>query len=185
MNFITSDAAYSLYPRATFEERSALGTPASRHAATALQKYVQRGWRIYFLPPPDVIANPAQSPFMLDQVRWVCDKHTWVVPLDQTGVKKRPPSSRTSAPLPCDPALFNGWRFTSDKTNGFDCHYYPVQSTVFRYNYAIPDEKLQLMIRGWVTQQGRYSHEQFSKEDWVWYVFFCVSLSLSLCGMLT
>ncbi|KAF8555533.1 hypothetical protein OG21DRAFT_1521682 [Imleria badia] len=171
MNFISSDAAYSLYPISTFEERSSLGMPSSRRSPKVISKYLKRGCRFYFMPPPN---HPA---FFLEQVRWVTDKHTWSLPLDQTGVKERPPLSRTSAPLTCDPALFNGWLFKFHKheddegweTKGYVCDYYPLKTTLFRYNYAIPDEALQLAIRDWAHQQGQVCHREVPKEDWVWF----------------
>ncbi|KAF8550396.1 hypothetical protein OG21DRAFT_1514062, partial [Imleria badia] len=169
MNFITSDAAYSLYPIATFEDRSALGMPSSRSSERAIQKYVKRGWRVYFLPTPNDFA------FFLEQVRWVTDKRTWALPLDQTGVQPRPPLSPTSAALTCDPALFNGWRFRVPKKyegmdfKAYECHYYPLKTTLFRYNYAIPEERLQLFVRDWALQQGKLCHWQIAKEDWIWF----------------
>ena len=171
MNFISSDAAYSLYPVATFENRSSLGMPSARSAPKALQKYVRRGWRVYFIPTPNDLT------FHLEQARWVTDKHTWALPLDQTGIPPRPPLSPTSAALTCDPALFNGWLFrVPSKYAGMDfkayeCHYYPLKTTLFRYNYAIPEERLQLYVRDWALQQGQLCHWQLAKEDWVWCVF--------------
>lgn len=181
MNFITSDAAYALHPIATFEDRSSLGMPSARTSPMAIQKYTQRGWRIYFMPTPYDIDHPRDSPFLLNQVRWVGDKHTWVLPLDQTGVKERLPLSPASAPLTFDPILCNGWRLRllrGHQLNGYECHSYPLQTTLFRYNYAIPDESLSLSIRFWAHQQGRYSHGQVSKTDWVW----CVSLLHDHCA---
>ncbi|KAH0828580.1 hypothetical protein J3R83DRAFT_2851 [Lanmaoa asiatica] len=172
MNFITSDAAYSLYPIATFEERSALGMPTARSASTAIQKYVERGWRIYFMLTPYDVAHPAESYFLPNRERWVCDKHTWKLPLDQTGVKGRPPLSPASAPLLFDPVLINGWNLKLSngwEINGYECHSYPLQSTVFRYNYAIPNEGLLFTIRCWAHQQGKYSHGKVSKAGWVWF----------------
>ena len=180
MNIISSDAAYSLYPTATFENRSALGMPTSRSTPAAIQKYVRRGWRIYFIPTSSDLANPMEPPFLLGQVRWVSDKHTWTIPLDQTGVKPRPPLSQSSAPLTMDPVLLNGWKLKLLKgiaVDGYECYYYPLSTTVFRYNYAIPDEALCLTMRSWATQQGKHSHTQVPKEDWVWCV---LSLARSL-----
>ena len=180
MNIISSDAAYSLYPIATFENRSALGMPTSRSTPAAIQKYVKRGWRIYFIPTSSDLANPMEPPFLLGQVRWVSDKHTWTIPLDQTGVKPRPPLSQSSAPLTMDPVLLNGWKLKLLKgiaVDGYECYYYPLSTTVFRYNYAIPDEFLCLEMRSWATLQGTHSHWQLAKEDWVWCV---LSLARSL-----
>ena len=174
MNFISADAAYSLYPIATFENRTALGMPPSRISPEAIQKYLKRGWRVYFMPTPNDEAHPSKPPFLLSQARWVSDKYTWMLPLDQTGVKARPPLSRTSDPLTFDPVRFNGWRLRlcrGHEQSGYECHFYPVSTTVFRYNYAIADEMLSLTIRDWANQQGRYSHTQIPKEDWVWCVF--------------
>jgi hypothetical protein len=174
MNFISSDAAYALYPVATFENRTALGMPSSRVSPVAIRKYLTRGWRVYFMPTSNDLAHPTTPPFLLNQVRWVADKHTWTLPLDQTGVKARPPLSRTSDPLTFDPVRFNGWQLKvcrGQDTNGYECHYYPVSTTVFRYNYAIPDEALSFTIRDWANHQGRYSHTQVPKEDWIWCVF--------------
>ena len=175
MNFISSDAAYSLYPTATFENRSALGMPSAGNSPSAIRKYVRRGWRVYFLPTPD------DSAFFLEQPRWVSDAHTWRLPLDPTGVKERTPLSPPSAPLTCDPALFNGWKMTfyeripedidQREVRGYKCDYYPLKTTLFRYNYAIPDEAVQLAIREWAFFQGRSSHEGIPDKDWVWCVF--------------
>jgi hypothetical protein len=173
MNFISSDAAYSLYPIATFENRSALCMPNAHSSPEAIKKYVKRGWRIYFVLTPNDLADPMKPPFLLDQVRWVSDRHTWTLSLDQTGVKARPPLSRSSAPLMMDPVLLNGWKLKllrGASINGYECHYYPLSTTVFRYNYAIPDEALCLDMRYWATLQGQHSHRHLSKEDWVWCV---------------
>ncbi|KIJ15742.1 hypothetical protein PAXINDRAFT_114105 [Paxillus involutus ATCC 200175] len=174
MNFITSDSAYSLYPRATFEDRCSLGMPNSRSLIEkVVQKYVRRGWRIYFMPTPFDSANPTKPPFMLDSARWVCDKHTWVLPLDMTGVKERLPLSPASAPLTCDPVRYNGWRLKPPELllKGYECSYSALQTTIFRYNYVIPDrdEELFRRLRIWANEQARLSHSQLSKADWVWF----------------
>ncbi|KAF9244263.1 hypothetical protein BU15DRAFT_86164 [Melanogaster broomeanus] len=154
---------YSLYPLATFEDRKSLGMPNSRSfLENAMQKYVRRGWRIYFMPTPHDLANPTKPPFMLDETRW-------------TGVKERPSLSPASAPLPWDPAVYNGWRLKPpdgppvQRQKGYECSYSPLQATIFRYNYMIPDEELFNRLRSWVTEQGRHCHVQFStKYEWVW-----------------
>ncbi|KAF8431606.1 hypothetical protein L210DRAFT_962180 [Boletus edulis BED1] len=174
MNFISSDAAYSLYPMATFEQRCTLGMPSLRSSVgffEAIEKYVKRGWRFYFVPTPNTMAHPERSPFFLEQARWVCDKHTWILPLNQTGVKQRPLLSPASPPLTCDPVLYNGWRFKrrGGDDGGYQCHYYPLRTTLFRYNYAIADEALAFTIRDWARQQGLFSHGRIPKEDWVWF----------------
>lgn len=175
MNFITSDAAYSLYPIATFVDRRTLGMPSARHSSRAIQKYVKRGWRVYFMPTPDDMAHQMRAPFHMSKTRWVGDDTTWVLPLDQTGVKARPPLSPASAPLTFDHVLCHGWQLRllrGYEGNGYACHAYKVQTTIFRYNYAIPDEALSYEIRAWAHQQGKYSHMSVAREDWVWWVAF-------------
>lgn len=174
MNLITSEAAYALYPLATFVERKSLCMPPGRHSAGAIQKYVHRGWRVYFIPTPGDISG--RAPFMLNVARWVGDADTWVLPLDQTGIPARPPLSKTSAPLTFDHVRCNGWRL-KQVYEGLDnagyyykAHKHRLQTTVFRYNYGIPDEDLWIAIRGWANVQGRLCHGHLSKGDWVWYV---------------
>ncbi|KAG9314971.1 hypothetical protein JVU11DRAFT_4080 [Chiua virens] len=183
MNLITSDAAYSLYPLATLVERTGLGMPNSMNgpnAPAAISKYIQRGWRIYFTPRPEDLERPLEPPFVLKNRRWIGDKYTWVVPLDQTGVKPRPPLSPGSQPLKFDPVLCYGWQLQPvsqhETQNTYECKTYTVQSTVFRYNYAFPDEKLANAIIHWTARQGKYCHLYIDKEDWMWYVSFSCAM---------
>lgn len=101
MNFITHKAAYSLFPRATFEERK---TVACRNGwdqrdQVAYRKYHSRGWN-YYEPDdePDDESDEEVSEeeldfrmykievdlksFQLYKDRWVGDKYSWVIPFD-------------------------------------------------------------------------------------------------------
>ncbi|KIJ64107.1 hypothetical protein HYDPIDRAFT_28996 [Hydnomerulius pinastri MD-312] len=172
MNFITFDAAHSLYPIATFEERRSLGMPNSRSTTeSALDKYIRRGWRIFFLPTPLDTTNPTKPPFMLNETRWVSDRYTWVMPLDMTGVRERPPPNPYSQALSADPVVYNGWKLKPPISfeQGYACSYHSLQTTIFRYNYVLPDEHLCLKMRAWANEQGKLSHRQFSKDNWVWF----------------
>lgn len=179
MNFITSEAAYSLYPIATFVARGSLGMPSARSSPNAVRKYVQRGWRLYYTPTPDDLAHPTEPPFLLDKTRWVGDKYTWVLPLDQKGIKERPPLSPTSVPLRFDHVRCNGWNLRVAKQSapyGYETHLHRLQTTIFRYNYGIPDQELWFSIRAWANEQAKFSHAQLDKKDWVW----CVLLSCAI-----
>ena len=80
MNFITHDKAYSLYPRATFEQHRSLvflrGTAARDKA---LAKYTERGWstlnRITGGDFHDLNSAFARGP------RFVGDSKTWTIPI--------------------------------------------------------------------------------------------------------
>ncbi|KAG9311289.1 hypothetical protein JVU11DRAFT_8377 [Chiua virens] len=144
MNLISSDAAYALYPMATLVERTGLGMPRGASAHEAIAKYIARGWRIYFSPRPSDLAYSSDPPFLLDQPRWVGDKHTFVIPFDQNGVQPRPTLSPGSEPLTFDPVRCYGWRLGSPfyvSQGNYACQTHTVHSTVFRYNYAFPDHK--------------------------------------------
>ncbi|EPQ54924.1 hypothetical protein GLOTRDRAFT_25227, partial [Gloeophyllum trabeum ATCC 11539] len=80
MNVISFEKAYSLYPRATFEERRSLIIPCSGPSQTpALEKYDARGWHI--LPgTPESEQLDDHSAFCSIE-RWIGDKYTWVIDL--------------------------------------------------------------------------------------------------------
>ncbi|KLO11402.1 hypothetical protein SCHPADRAFT_998949 [Schizopora paradoxa] len=85
MNAITHKAAYSLFPKATFEEKVALFTAIreTKHE-NALQKYIDRGWKLVKFITPEVQQNPHSS--LRYGRRWVSDNKSWVLPLDTTGL---------------------------------------------------------------------------------------------------
>ncbi|KII94493.1 hypothetical protein PLICRDRAFT_120574 [Plicaturopsis crispa FD-325 SS-3] len=81
MNLISFANAYSLYPKATFEERRSLITPtaASSHMQTeGRDKYVSRGWKMTTLSRQE--RDDPRSSFGLGD-RWLGDRLTWTLPL--------------------------------------------------------------------------------------------------------
>ncbi|KZV80362.1 hypothetical protein EXIGLDRAFT_589166, partial [Exidia glandulosa HHB12029] len=79
MNFITWDRVYSLYPRATLEERRALVTFGKGVGfEEAMLKYTSRGYRIETMLFEE---DTAAGAFALGS-RWVGDERCWVVRLD-------------------------------------------------------------------------------------------------------
>ncbi|KAI0755934.1 hypothetical protein BC629DRAFT_1271974, partial [Irpex lacteus] len=76
MNFITFNNAYCLYPMATLRVGTNLLLRSIRDGVRAsLVKFEERGWPyVRFLAQDD-------ATFVHTSVRWVCDPHTWVVPL--------------------------------------------------------------------------------------------------------
>jgi len=80
MNFITHEKAYSLYPRASFEEHRSLTCLYSTIARTkAWAKYTERGWTmldgITGQDFHDLNSSLARGP------RYVGDSKTWTIPI--------------------------------------------------------------------------------------------------------
>jgi hypothetical protein len=156
MNVISYNAAYCLYPRATFEERRTLAMSVSTDGeAEALSKYAIRGWRIQY----DVFAHEEgkpQSSFYMHQTRWVDDKRSWVIPLDVTGAIKRPPPSLTSSTFTWDPVEQNSWKLARSEGGKLLMTYFTAKSTLFRYNYLVAERQFMtdyLMV--FIKSQGR------------------------------
>ena len=80
MNVITHDAAYSLYPYATFQQRRSLICGGNgRKQDKARNKYRQRGWKLESYVDSREMVNP-RSDFSWRR-RWVGDGRCWTVPL--------------------------------------------------------------------------------------------------------
>ncbi|KAL5514377.1 hypothetical protein ACEPAG_2465 [Sanghuangporus baumii] len=82
MNLITYCAAYSLYPKATFEQGLMLPCDAREvHHESGLWKYRMRGWESAnqdSVAPP--LSDPKKHTFVLGK-RCVGDESTWIIPL--------------------------------------------------------------------------------------------------------
>ena len=86
MNFITHEAAYSLYPLATFEKRCGLVFIDNRGSERALAKYAARGFKMLKIdvnfrkcrrgPYTDPLCSPG---LVIDCRREVGDRFTWVL----------------------------------------------------------------------------------------------------------
>lgn len=168
MNVISYNAAYCLYPYATFEERRTLAmSVATPNEAEALGKYAVRGWRILH----DVWAheeNNPQSSFYMFKNRWVEDRKSWIIPLNLTGVVLRPPPSATSDTFFWDPVIQNSWKLTRGKGGKLLMTYYVAKSTVFRYNYLVADHALLCTLVGFFKKQGELENlkrEHLSLEE--------------------
>ena len=92
MNCIAFDAAYSLYPQATFEQRMSLCIASRNDRRAEFKKYRNRGWKLILITPPQEKKSKG-APFHGDVIRWVHDRHSWVVPLDTSELQPRPPVS--------------------------------------------------------------------------------------------
>jgi hypothetical protein len=79
MNFISYEAAYSIYPQATFEDFTAILFSRERDCDRAVwDKYTRRGWTM--LKDNDITFSSTEF-FSIGCHREVCDLLTWRLPL--------------------------------------------------------------------------------------------------------
>ncbi len=130
MNVITFKAAYCLYPRATFEERtSLLMTNDNSRVTTAVAKYCLRGWTFTRDPIPH-----KSHYYHIGKMRNINDSMTWKIPLCQEGVQTRAALSSTSPPFTWDPIEPNSWAIL--QRDGFIMHYNIQRTYSLRYCYT-------------------------------------------------
>jgi hypothetical protein len=146
----------------------------------ALSKYALRGWSIAArIWPHKTPTSDSSGPFFLSTSRWVRDKHSWVVPLDVSGVSMRPRLSFSSPEFSWDPVVYNSWKLGTgdfpDKT--LVMSYHGLGSTIIRYRYLVADEDLRSMFVEFFQQQGVLEHKKVSNlsdlnklKTWTWYV---------------
>jgi hypothetical protein len=168
MNFITYEAAYSLYPGPTFDHRITLTSgEVGESQITAIAKYKRRGWtathNMYYLP------RKYRNAFLSDVPRWVKDSHTWRIPLKALDV---PPRRGTFASLPLegDPAIANSWRLTTEGSvrntmavNNTTGNFFVAQC--LRYRYMFADKQLQWTVAHFLFHQGMHERKMFEDSD--------------------
>lgn len=114
MNLITYYGAYSLYPRATYDERRSLVCcTRPRHRKDAIDKYAKRGWKIQRKINP-VEHEDTNASFRIED-RWIGDKKTWFIPFE-TDLQGRNVHSPTSLLYGIDPIVLNS--FSLEKNPG-------------------------------------------------------------------
>jgi hypothetical protein len=135
MNFIAYDAAYSLYPKATFEDRRNLVfKDGNDNDQRCIAKYAKRGWyAVANVWPQD---PQVSNLFHVGTHRLVHDDKSWVMPLDTTDVTAHPRLSACSDPIYWDPCRHNGWILTSGG-HEWKMHlvYFLTRSSIYRYGY--------------------------------------------------
>lgn len=119
MNCIAFDAAYSIYPQATFEERVSLGMASRNDREAEFAKYRSRGWQLIFIAPPQE-KRTGGAPFHCGVTRWVRDRHMWIVPLDTSDLQPRPRLSPTSDYFAWDPMVYNSWKLIKCPDHNFE-----------------------------------------------------------------
>ena len=169
MNCIAFDAAYSLYPQATFEQRLSLGIASHNDRTAQFTKYRNRGWQLISITPPQE-KKARGAPFHGDVIRWVCDRHSWVVPLDTSDLQPRPRLSPTSEYFSWDPVIHNSWKLVERLVPGIMGSFHTTPGaaighrgygSVMRYEYLIFDSGLFLTVTSFLKQQ---MHERSEAE---------------------
>lgn len=144
MNVITHNAAYSLYPYATFHERRSLvcGTPGTTREQ-ARDKYRDRGWsmeeRINMSEMWD-----QRSDFSIGR-RWVGDGRCWKIPM-------RPPFCRGEE-IVRDRITSNSWRTGHFLRRNKMVFLYP-ESPRLRFHYVCADEEVHHAFRSAVEMDA-------------------------------
>jgi len=89
MNIISSRAAYSLFPHATFVQHTSLNIDSpGQDRDLARLKYANRGWKMISEIAPQDTLN-LRSDFRIG-FRWIGDKRTWTIPLPLESGKEVP-----------------------------------------------------------------------------------------------
>ncbi|KAI0076914.1 hypothetical protein K474DRAFT_1622018 [Panus rudis PR-1116 ss-1] len=144
MNLISFEAAYSLYPRATLEERKSLICQSrSINREEAIDKYRQRGWElingIEGFHDAKLFHVSLPNSRVPSATRWVGDRHCWTMQLDTSGIMLRSlQSTPRSKPLSRDPALGNSWKVDLDRLEypyKASMTFTPVQSPFLYFGY--------------------------------------------------
>jgi hypothetical protein len=174
MNVIGFDAAYSFYPYATFEKRRSLVmNDLSEKDAEALGKYAMRGWTIVSSIWPHETGSSSVS-FHIGELRKVCDKYSWTVPLDTTGVTPRPRLSPLSEEFDWDPVMHSSWRLEGN-SKGVRPRYAFAHPSIFRFEYMLAHKAFLSKLLPFFRRQGTMEHmkaNHLSEEDkmksWTW-----------------
>ncbi|KAI0765137.1 hypothetical protein C8Q74DRAFT_1286445 [Fomes fomentarius] len=177
MNIITYNAAYSLYPRATFLKREALEiNKYNPRAVAALTKYSERGWRIMSNPSPLLACLPHNA-FHFDVERWVCDTKSWTIRLDMEGVTPPPKASPSSVQLDWDPAAECSWMLLHQNNPKAQVYFEVLHTTVLKWRYTAGCFPYWDVLVKFFVEQGKLEHRKIpagkTRDDvanaWTWW----------------
>ena len=154
MNLIAYDAAYSMYPTATFNKKTSLAFKASTPAELrAHAKYRQRGWTI--LDNVWSSDNADLDFFFVNAIRYVGDSMSWTIPFDTSGLQLRNCLSQCSRRFTWDAVRYNSWVLSPAAGSG---RVFPdfkvVRSSVLRYTYVAATLAI---LRGLVRPANKYA----------------------------
>lgn len=166
MNLISYDAAYSLYPRATFHERVTLVTKRKTFPLSPVMlKWAERGWDPIKSFSPDWMSEHRYSLAFPTQPRWIDDVHGWKIGLDMTGVTPPAPFSRLSPQLSRDPIMCTNWALVKDQDGFYPTIYYKLaRATWLHLKYALCDDALiqELTAAAWRMTAAENAKESYA-----------------------
>lgn len=167
LNLISFDAAYSLYPRATFHERVSLITKKKTYPLSPVMlKWAERGWKPFKSYLPEGMSQERYDLSFPSHSRWIDDGHSWTIRLDQTGLTPPPPLSRLSPQLTRDPVACTNWALVRPGPSGFypTVYYKLAQATWLRHRYALCDDALieELTAGAWRRTAAENAKESYA-----------------------
>ena len=176
MNVITFKAAYCLYPRATFEERtSLLMMNNNSRVTTAVAKYCLRGWTFTYNPIPH-----KSHYYHIGKMQNVNDSMTWKIPVCQ-GLQTHAALSSTSLPFTWDPIKPNSWVIL--QRDGFIMHYNIQWTYSFCYCYTTAITVLYECIKEHFDGQNLvelYKVQSVDEVQWnIAYTWFDIAINTS------
>lgn len=169
MNIVTFDKAYSLFPRATFEERVSLVLlDVLRVEGKAFEKYSRRGWAM--IPRIWPGYPELDRCFALGRSRSVGDSLSWVVPLDTAGVVPRPRLSPSSPEFGWDPVECSSWKLDAStaQRNGVCVFGTAFWSRSLRFEYLVLDERLHRTLVDFFSDQTVLQGFKDASDPSVW-----------------
>jgi hypothetical protein len=161
MNFVSFDAAYSLYPRATFEHHIAVSFASdSPSDLEAVAKYALRGWKLISHSYPFHRCLKRRL-FMPNEDRSPRDVNTWRVALDVDKLSLDAGDRELDALLHWDPTVYNSWRIENILTNDggeMRMSYHVIKPSIFKYAYTLCDFRVVRSMLRFLRDQGILEH---------------------------
>ena len=165
MNVISYEMAYSLYPRATFEEdRGLILRTVGPSQLAGIAKYTERGWDMIYNVPEDERANERS---FKEGSRWIDDAASWCIPLCRTPAEHKRFTTfhptPTSPPIRRDPASVTNWYFRFREDEPEMC-FGTVKSIGLFYPYVIHEWVVEENLKTIYTRLVRRERERARTE---------------------
>jgi hypothetical protein len=179
MNFMTFNAAYSLYPCATFHlAQNLVLRDDSDGDQRCLVKYAKRGWKtIANYWPQD---QSTSDVFIINVHRFMGDNHCWILPFSMEGVETPPPLSTTSNIFHWDPIVHNSWTLTFSTMEPWKAtaKYCVVKTPAFRFAYLCVPDRISDALTLFGKEQGNSQWKDLQEQPlhgplppyWQWYM---------------
>ncbi|KAF9011198.1 hypothetical protein BDQ17DRAFT_1233932 [Cyathus striatus] len=157
MNFIAFDAAYSLYPKATFVARqSVIVKDITAQDRGALDKYTARGWKIV-TKPWTLSEEILEDCFIPDLARHPRDEYSWRLPLNTSDIQYH---------SLVNPVLYNSWSMAHIGIGFHMASHVIEHPKVLTYSYAVAPKQLKNTVDRLLRVYAyRYQREPLVKFD--------------------